>query len=68
MTEEELEWTKERIREAIIANKLGVSIPWSNEEFDRLGGLWLDKHRNVSFEYTLLYGQIEKELSNERGQ
>ena len=67
MTEDDLEWSKERIREGLLATKLGVGIPWSNSDYDRLLALWTDKNRNVTEEYRSLYAQINKELFNERG-
>jgi hypothetical protein len=75
MTEDDLTWSKERIREALLANKLGVDVPWTEDDLNRMVELWTvadakdDYGRKVATQaYILLMNQIREELTNERGQ
>ena len=66
MTEEDIAWTRERIRDRILAMKLGTAAgmePWTLEDYRRLEAMWIDGDKMLP-EYKRLWIEIEEELRN----
>ena len=66
MDEEDIAWTRERIRDRILAMKLGTAVgmdPWTPEEHERLVAMWIDGDKMLP-EYKRLWIEIEEELRN----
>lgn len=66
MDEEDIAWTRERIRDSILAMKLGTAVgmhPWTPEEHRRLVAMWIDGGTMLT-EYKRLWIEIEEELRN----
>lgn len=66
MTEEDIAWTKERIRDRLLAIKLKLEAdvaryPWTYEEYMRLRSLWDGRIAD----YKQLWINVEKELFDE---
>jgi hypothetical protein len=64
MKDEDIAWSKERIREQVIARKLGVGVPWSEADYYKLKRMWSGCEKTKA-RYNELRAEIEKELFND---
>ncbi len=60
MLDEDIELTKEYIKQVILATKLKVQIPW--ELIYAIEKMWDLQDDAVRHEYRMLYQQVEKEM------